>query len=354
MTDILFHTYHAMKDPRLEAAWREMEEKDGSLSPFLYFDYLRNIFRYTSRWAWMWSPEIVCAESSDGEILMIAPLKRNRCSGTVKMLGEIKGCGRTDFLFREGLADETKDECIRLLIGRQDANLKLRRIDEHSPLNTYFAGCGMNVKQYEWECVRLDITGDVEMHIKRLSPSVRQNLRTAYNRMKRDDVNYELRVYMPGDVMDIDVWNDVIRLYLHRFLGKYKKGKSRNPLYKLYKTVFYKYIKHDTVSLRRLGNTFHSVLFMNGEIACFMSGFSNHGRTSVVIPWLAFNDRYRFYSPGYIMICETMKWLSRNSMIREIDLSRGVEKYKTDLGGEIYTTKSYSLDRRHGVASKKL
>lgn len=31
MTDILFHTYHAMKDPRLEAAWREMEEKDGSL-----------------------------------------------------------------------------------------------------------------------------------------------------------------------------------------------------------------------------------------------------------------------------------------------------------------------------------
>lgn len=49
-----------------------------------------------------------------------------------------------------------------------------------------------------------------------------------------------------------------------------------------------------------------------------------------------------------------MKWLSRNSMIREIDLLRGVEKYKTDLGGEVYTTKSYSLDRRHGVASKKL
>jgi len=343
-----------MKAHVLETAWRRMEESDSGLSPFLYFDYLRNIFRYTARWAWVWSPEIVCAESFDGEMLMIAPLKRNRCGGMVKMLGEIKGCGCTDFLFRKGLSDETKNECIRLLMSKIGSGFKLRRIDERSRLNVYFAQCGMNVKQDEWKCVRINITGDVDMHIKRLSPSVRQNLRTAYNRMKRDDVKYELRVYMPGDVMENNVWNDVIRLYLRRFLGKYKKEKSGNSFYKLYKTVYYKHIKHDTVSLRRLVNTFHSVLFMNGEIACFMSGFSNHGLTSVAIPRLAFNDKYKFYSPGYVMICETIRWLSDNTTVREIDLSRGVEKYKTDLGGEIYTTKSYSLDMRHSVVSKKM
>ena len=53
----------------------------------------------------------------------------------------------------------------------------------------------------------------------------------------------------------------------------------------------------------------------------------------IVIPRLAIDDQFRFYSPGYLLICETMKYLlENNSSIKNIDLCRGTEKYKTDLG----------------------
>lgn len=320
-----------------------MEKEDGELSPFLYFDYLRNVFLYTLRWAWVWSPLIVCAESSGGEILMIAPVKRNRCNGTVKMLGDVKGCGHAGLLFKKQLPDDRKDECVRLFLGNAGRKMKLRRICGHSRLRAYMEKYMADAVPDTCECVRLRFTDDIDAHVKKLSPSVRQNLRTAYNRMRRDGVRQELRVYMPGETMDADVWKDVMKIYLRRFLGKYKKEKSGNALYKAYKTFYYNNIKHDTISLRKLGNTFHSVLFLNGDVACFMSGFIDHERTKVVIPRLAFNDEYKFYSPGYVLICETMRRLASDGGIYEIDLVRGIERYKTDLGGEIYNTYSYVL-----------
>lgn len=353
MANIKLHTYHTMGNPGLEAAWRKMEREDDSLSPFLYFDYLRNVFLYTLRWAWVWSPLIACAESSDGEILMIAPIKRNRCNGTVRMLGDIKGCGHTGLLFKRHLSDDEKNECVRLFLGNMRHKMKLRRICGHSWLRAYIEKHETDVGTDRCECVRLCFTGDIDLHIKGLSPSVRQNLRTAYNRVRRDCVSMELRVYMPGDAMDAGIRKAMMRIYLRRFLGKYKKDKSGNALYKAYKTAYYKHIKHDSISLRTLDNTFHSVLFLNGGIACFMSGFLNHGCTRVVIPRLAFNDKYKFYSPGYILICDTMRWLASNSGICEIDLVRGVERYKTDLGGEIYNTYSYTLAPRRAACTKK-
>ena len=87
-----------MTNAKLEKAWRSMEEQDDTLSPFLYFDYLKYIFQYTAYRNLMYSPAIVCVESSNGEILMIAPMKKNICNGKLKMLGDIQGCGTADFL----------------------------------------------------------------------------------------------------------------------------------------------------------------------------------------------------------------------------------------------------------------
>ena len=58
----------------------------------------------------------------------------------------------------------------------------------------------------------------------------------------------------------------------------------------------------------------------------------------IQIPRLAIDSEYSFYSPGYLMVCETLKWLMINSDIQTLDLMRGGEKYKLDLGGQKYIT----------------
>lgn len=323
-----------------------MEEQDSALSPFLYFDYLKYIFRYTARWSLMYSPTIACVESSDGKILVIAPMKKNICNGKLKMLGDIQGCGVTDFIFSPDLPGDVARECIRLFIKEAGTKFKLRRIDENSLINSWITKHGAS-KPSEHLCVRIKFTDDADMYFKGLSSSVKQNLRTAYNRMKRDKVEYELRIWLPGSCIEPSFKEKTMQIYLKRLLGKYKRYKTGYFFYKIYKTIFYRYIKHDTFSLYELNNSFHAALFTKNTLMCFMSGFSNHKKTKVVIPRLAINDTYKFYSPGYMLICETMRRLAADTSIREIDLSRGIEKYKIDLGGKLYHTNSYVFTNPH-------
>lgn len=335
------HTYFGMHHAKLEKAWRNMEKQNCGISPFLYFDYMKYIFRCTARKLSV-LPMIICVESPDEDIRMIVPAKKYVGSNKLKMLGDTQGCGLTDFLFKPGLSEEEAYRCIGLFMSKYKSRFHFNRINEKSLLHSYFATQSeADITSSEWPCVRITFTDDIDMHIKGLSSSVRQNLRTAYNRMKRDGIEYELKIWMPQDSMPPQDRKRISNLYLERLLGKYKSRKAGNLFYKLYKTIYYNYIKHDSRSLRRLSNAFHAALFSQDECMCFMAGFADYKETRVVIPRLAINDAYKFYSPGYLLICETMRWLAAHSTIREIDLSRGTERYKTDLGGELYHTCSY-------------
>lgn len=334
-------TYFSMHNAQLEEVWCHTEKQNCETSPFLYFDYMKYIFQCTARKLSV-RPMIICVKSPGEGILMIAPVKKYIGSNKLKMLGDTQGCGHTDFLFKPGLSEEEAHRCINLFMSKYGKRIHLDRINENSLLHSYFAKQKeTEITSGEWPCVRIKFTEDIDRHIKALSASVRQNLRTAYNRMKRDSIEYELKIWMPQNAMEPQDRKKITNLYLQRLFGRYKSRKAGNLLYKFYKTIYYSCIKHDSRSLRKSGNAFHAALFNGEECMCFMSGFANHEETRAVIPRLAINDTYKFYSPGYILICETMKWLATHSAIREIDLSRGTEKYKIDMGGELYHTHSY-------------
>lgn len=338
--------YKTMCNAKLESAWLEMEKEDKNLSPFLYYEYMKNIFRQTQRYTLALSPFIACVEEvENGAIVMIAPLKKDVVERNVKMLGDIKGCGCTDFIFSHRLTDSDRHKCVELLL-KQFGKLKLRRVKSESIVSQCVERCFVSPMPSKQMCVRLVFGGDVDGYVESLSHSVRQNLRTAYNRMRRDGVEYELRIWMPGTPIDNDTWQELMRTYLDRLLGKYKTVRFGSVFYKFYKTVFYRYIAHDSKSLYELGNAFHAVLLNNGKLMAFMSGYADHNETKLVIPRLAINNEYKFYSPGYVLILETMRKLSASSNFREIDLSRGTERYKLDLGGLTYYTFSWIRLRR--------
>ena len=133
MNDKRIGIYKTMQNERLEKTWRSIENNNGKLSPFMYFDYVKNMFCMTKRWKLMYKPLIFTIESAtNGRILMIIPLQQDKIKGKLKMLGDQKGCGNTDILFTPDMNEEEAFGCLDMFFGNTSFKLKLRRINENS------------------------------------------------------------------------------------------------------------------------------------------------------------------------------------------------------------------------------
>ena len=78
-------------------------------------------------------------------------------------------------------------------------------------------------------------------------------------------------------------------------------------------------------------------------IAAFWGGLINKSGDYIIVPRLAINDKYGWYSPGIVLINETMKTLE-NTKIKYFDLSMGTENYKLVMGGNIYETYNFVIE----------
>ena len=63
-----------------------------------------------------------------------------------------------------------------------------------------------------------------------------------------------------------------------------------------------------------------------------MTGFATN-YNEIVFPYVAIDSTFATYSPGKLMIGESIKYLQKNTTIRGLDLSRGDERYKVEMGG---------------------
>lgn len=72
------------------------------------------------------------------------------------------------------------------------------------------------------------------------------------------------------------------------------------------------------------------VLTIDGQIAAFMHVYI-HGKR-VLMPKLAIDVSYSRYSPGILLVQETLKLLMERGM-EDFDMCRGDERYKMEVGG---------------------
>lgn len=63
----------------------------------------------------------------------------------------------------------------------------------------------------------------------------------------------------------------------------------------------------------------------------------------ILVPRLSINMDYRRYSPGGLLINETIKYISLKEF-REFDLQRGDESYKYNYGGTDYQNHSWIVN----------
>lgn len=257
-----------------------------------------------------------------GSIKAIAPMLKYS-NGKTELFGFANGFNESGMLFEsEGILPE----CIRLIKETYGEALFLK-IDERSPLATFAQQDVHSTSNAE-----IRFGNDFDEYFKNLSKSVRQNVRTAYNRLSSDDNMVEIKVFAGDDELPID---DIINLYSLRHEKKYavKTG--------FLKKWFLKTQSFATQLYLHSPNALTFVLYINGSMAAFMSGLSGNDR--LIIPRLSIDETLKRYSPGMLLVVESIKYLIKSTDIRVLDLSQGQEQYKYNLGAVEHLSYRFKL-----------
>ena len=178
-------------------------------------------------------------------------------------------------------------------------------------------------------CIMFDSYKD---YLGGLSKNVRQNLRTAENRLLRENKNYTLlnniEKQLPNEIVE-----QCVNLYCKRQKEKYRKN--------FISQFMIKTINFQSQMMYQQKGTFF-VFMIDDEVAAFMFGYQCE--RSLEIPKLAIDDKFGFCSPGMILVNKTIEFLSTETDIKCLYLCRGTEIYKLRMGGKVYKTYNYLLD----------
>lgn len=183
--------------------------------------------------------------------------------------------------------------------------------------------------------ISIGFGSDYESWFKTLSSSVRQNIRTAYNRLNSDGCSLSVEIFSKESTEPFPL-DEIINLYCERHRQRYGVRTSRLKRWLL------KHISFATRYYLEADNRLTVLLRINGRAAAFLSGLYNDSR--LIVPRLSICADFNRYSPGMILVCETIRHLIVQTPIRILDLSKGEEQYKFKLGGQIHH--SLSIDAK--------
>lgn len=273
----------------------------------------------------------------ENEVMLILPAYIN--NNRFEMAGDTNGIGNLSPIFFSDSLDNFCDYMKYLLSNLNYNEYVFNRVLEGSKLANYIDRLTQyRVSKQVIQNVKIIFNNDYDLWHSSLKKSVRQNLRTAYNRLEKDGLDYHVEFY-DGDDISKSLITNMVRIYDKRHKEHYNVKTS------YLKELYMRYFYFSTRSLSKNKDARHCILFINGTIAAFYSGYFDSNSKSIILPRLSIDADFSRYSPGYILLNEAIKEYSKNKFVDCIDLSTGVEKYKTDLGGTIYNKLDYTITK---------
>jgi len=262
------------------------------------------------------------AFSEHDKPILIVPLFKSVLNSRYSVFGSKAGGGYLDFIYGDTLTADKLAECLRILRDRYGIrNIYVSHVRSTTVLGRYAVCNGAEIS--ETPCSAILLPEKYEDYYGSLSKNTRQNIRTAYNRLNKDGMrlDFECSGY---EYVDERVRRDLLRIYINRQTTKYRR------IGKVLYEPFVKYIDIGTKAEECRGLEKVFLIRINGEIAAFFDAICD--RAAIIVPRLSIVGEYDRYSPGVILINESIRWLLSNSEIRKIDLTHGAEKYKLAMG----------------------
>lgn len=276
--------------------------------------------------------DFLIAFDNDAPII-VAPLEWKK--NVVSPIGVSEAFDFVDFFYRKDIDKKTiwsaQMHIFQFLEKSGIKNVIWKFVPEDSLSKVFLES--MSIVEYaEIDNVRIPF-GDYDKYIQSLSKSTRQNLRTAKNRIVKDAKHFSLITNYINELPVSTIYK-CLSIYSKRQGSKYGKG--------FLNRISINTINYTTAMMRKNSGVIF-VLEIDDKVAAFMFGYINLVKNSIEIPKLAIDENYAFYSPGMLLVDQTIEYLQKNTNIRTLDLCRGTENYKLKMGGEIYKTYNFTI-----------
>ena len=256
----------------------------------------------------------------------------------IYLLGDSSYSDYLNFIYSAVNKKELEEMLIKIkqdLSNKKDIPFYLNCIREDTLLYEDLMLCSNNRYKIS-KSVYINILENEEEFYKSLSKHTRQNLRTAKNRMKKDEMSYHIeirkgeqsrefaetlneihtmRVRSKNRKQETDILRKISRFFMNKHLEK--KQKKYNLIVE---------------SMQSNINSFYCVVYMENEIVGYLYGLIDE--KAIRIMQNCFKEEYKFYSPLFCGSYDAIVWeINDRKGYNQFDFTRGDEAYKYKLGG---------------------
>ena len=320
----------------IEKEWDRLENKNQFITPFQELS-LHKIIASHYLFFFFAAREWPCYYSiyKDDKLIMIAPLcKRYSLRGGYYVsFGATPTIAFQDFVYSDEITDHDMKSCIDILLTKCNNHLRLYNIPRNSRLNHVLSKYYTPIR--ENTNITVPLNGSYDSYYSNLDKHARQNIRTAYNRMKTDGRRWSIEC-IEGGKLTKEKLKKMMDVYVNRRKTRYRATSFLHEW-------FLRHYHFNTIALSKLSNSIYLILKIDDEIGAFLAGYTDKNHHYLLIPRLAINEEFGRYSPGVVLINESMKILENDLHLEYLDLSKGNDKYKLIMGGVIYPTFDYSI-----------
>ena len=328
---------------KIENDWKRLEI-GTEMTSFQTYDWslllLKDIKEKLLR-SIFWKPVFVCHLNSNGEVDMIAPLVVQSKSLNLRfysmmsgicILGEKSYSDYLNFIYNKW-SDEAADEIFSFIHENYGGiELRLNNVLENSSLAGYVTNHFELINRDGETAVFVDNPVDADEYYKSLSKNTRQNIRTAYNRLAKN--NFECEITMCDTIPDKATEKVMHDIHNDRFIKKNGLD-GKFSIKKFMWTCAHKNneTRHNCVftALKTLSSSWLLLIRINGEVAGYLCGLKD--KDTYYVMQNSFSEKFREFSPGFLACYNLVTRFAGNNEIKCIDFTRGTEDYKYKLNG---------------------
>lgn len=190
-------------------------------------------------------------------------------------------------------------------------------------------------------CVSIPLKGlDYESYFSALSKHQRQNIRTAYNKLCREGIEWQMEEFSNSYPIPERQFLQCQKMYENRRRvgGNQKWLMVYDPI----RAILKRKANFVTRLIKDLDESLIFVLYFGEVPVAYAGGFYDKGLETYFVPRLSTNNAYLSYSAGIILVNEIVKKLIVRGAAF-FNLTRGNEPYKYAMGGKEHFT--YCINR---------
>lgn len=341
---------------KLEKAWLTLEKGEDMtcFQTFEWYKILNKQFLAEKKKNFFRKGIYALVSDENGNPLLIAPLQLFKVGFYFQNIGLRKGFY---FIGRQGFSDylnfiyvDIKKEYLDFLFSElkkryNTSFFSLENISEKTKSYDIIAQ-NYNSTHVDSLCMTLPLKDDYNEYYQSMSKSMRQNIRTAFNRSRRDSVEMD---YVVVEKMTPELSKQLMEIRAQRLQKKKDETiatySTKARIYNKCRDALVRFTSVNIDIMNEVENCWCFIAKCNGEIGAFFYSLYKPENKTVYLILAGVDKKYAWYSPG---ITQLMTFIEKEisdgkNTIETFDMTRGNEKYKYDLKAAELITSQFNF-----------